>query len=278
MKIKKKKEKIRKEKKKPPKVLVQVPSVYSVQVDPESSQTKKFAEKMIVERLIQEYPIRKNQVLRLEFRLGGCLPKFVEIFNKCRGDEYYGIYEQMFFSRSLRKVIEDKLLALSKYVGIFLRRDLGFEVPVQDIKIDSKKIRTHIKAKRLEKINDILKKYREKLLPETKKMPIINFNVEKGELYWINEKGKKFVCCLRLNSLNYKILYFLANEKKFIPTSEIANEYGKNNEIIRSIISKLRKSIKKNLKIDGKTIIEGGIPGKGYRVKNIKMEELSEDS
>ncbi|XOB46638.1 MAG: hypothetical protein ACKKMV_00425 [Candidatus Nealsonbacteria bacterium] len=191
-----KKEKIRKEKKEPPKVLVQTPSIYLVRVDLKSPRTKEFSKKTM-ERLAQNYPLYENQVLELEFGLkDSFLPKIVETFNKCKKDEYYGVYEQMFFSRSPEKIIEDKLLALSNFVGGFLR-DLGFEIPAQDIEIDSEKIRTYIKAIRLEKINNALKKYREKSKKEKilgdkkiKKITIIEMNNGK-HLFAINDNYKE---------------------------------------------------------------------------------------
>ena len=185
----------------------------------------------------------------------------------------------MYFSRSPEEIIKDRLLALSYYVGGFLR-GLGFEVPAQDIEIESGKIMVRMKVKRLEKINNAFKKYIEskEIIEEKQKLPELFFNLENGELYRINTKGRKLIYRLRPNSLKYKILCFLANKKEFTPTSEIADEYNKSNKTIRSIISKLRNSIKKNLKIDGKKIIEN-VPSKGYRIKNIKIiGESSEDS
>ena len=66
IKMKMKKEKIKKEE--PPKVLVQIPSVYWVQVDPKTAQVKGFLVK-IMEKLVPYFPLRKNQSLTLEFEL-----------------------------------------------------------------------------------------------------------------------------------------------------------------------------------------------------------------
>jgi hypothetical protein len=272
-----KKEKTNKEKEEAPKDLVQTPSIYTVKIDPEKAKSLGFPKK-IMEKLIPYYPLAENQTVEIELELKDFESGIISTFNVPKNHKYYGIYEQMYFSRSPEKKIEDKLLALSSYVSGVLR-SLGFEVPRQNIEKELGKITVHMKVKRLEKINNVLKKYKEKLSTEVKETPAINFDVEKGELYWINEKGKKFIYHLKIDSLNYKIVHYLASEKDFVPTQEIADEYGKDTNTIRSIISKLRKGIKKNLKIDGEQIIEN-VPSKfkGYRIKNIKMIEESSDN
>jgi predicted HTH transcriptional regulator len=146
---------------------------------------------------------------------------------------------------------------------------LGFEVPTIDLGEDLQTITAHIEVKELEKVNKRLKEYKEK---EFEEKILINFDTEEGKLYWINENGKKFVCHLKVDSLPYKIIYFLAKEKNFVTTEELAEEYDKDKALIRSVISKLRKKLKQKLKIDGKKIIES-IPSQGYRIRNVKIVE-----
>lgn len=255
-----------------PKFLPPVASIYSVKVDVKKAKQLNFPEK-IIKRLLDYYPFRENQALMIEFELKDFDAGIIESFNLPKTHKHYWHFYYLYQNRPISKVKEERLLALSTYVGFYLR-SLGFDVPIQDIDADAQKIRVRMKVEDLEKINKTLKKYEKKLPKEAEKLPTINFDAEKGELFWVNEKGERLIFCLRTNSLRYKIIYFLADKKSFIPTTEIAEEFGKTTNDIRSIISKLRRDIKKHLKIDGEKIIEN-VPSKGYRVKNIKIIEES---
>lgn len=189
-----KKEKIRKRKEEPPKVLVQTPSIYSVRVDPKAPQTKEFPKK-IMEKLVPYHPLYENQSLILEFELKDFESGIVETFNVPKEHKYYGIYEHMYFSRSPEEIIKDRLSALSNYVGGFLR-DLGFNVLAQDIEIDSGKIIVRMKVKRLEKINNALKKYikSKEIIEETKdraqikkERNLITRDKRNGDFYFKNK-------------------------------------------------------------------------------------------
>lgn len=59
----------------PPRVLVPVSSIYLVQVDPKSPQTKKFLQEKIIKPLVQKYPLHQDEGIILEFNLEGCEPR-----------------------------------------------------------------------------------------------------------------------------------------------------------------------------------------------------------
>jgi len=278
MKMKKEKEKMKNEKKKeePPQVLISHPSVHWFEVDKKATQTQEFIEKQVMERLVSEYPLQENQILELEFDLKQS-PKIIETFNVPENHEHLKEYWRLLYSFSSERRRAEKLSAFAQFLSGFLT-SLGFEVYVQELDWRSGKIIARMKVKRLKKINRALKKYKEsKGIIEAKKPPELFFNLENGELFRINAKGRKLVYRLRPNFLNYKILSFLISQKDFTCTSDIASEYGKSTNDIRSIISKLRKNIGKKLKVKGEDIIEN-VPSKGYRVKNVKMLESPSES
>jgi hypothetical protein len=278
MKITMKKENTNEERKKLPKKsgktlsvspnrLPPIRSVYSVRIDHQRAQMLGFPQK-IMEKIIKRYPLVVNETFQLEFELKDFEPGIIETFNMPKNHENYRMYKYLYDHRPKEEIIEKKLWAASEYIAYFLRK-LGFELPTVDFEINSQKMIAHIEVKELEKVNKKLKKYKEK---EFEEKILINFDTEEGKLYWINEKGGKFVCHLNVDSLPYKIIYFLAKEKNFVTTEELAEEYDKDKALIRSVISKLRKKLKQKLKIDGKKIIES-IPSQGYRIRNVKIVE-----
>lgn len=99
---------------------------------------------------------------------------------------------------------------------------------------------------------------------------------EDGELYRISENGKKLVYPMRTRGRRYRIVYFLANRKNFIPTQEIADEYGVNAGTIRKTIGQIRQNIKNSCGISGDEVIESRI-GEGYRIKCVEIKEETED-
>lgn len=98
---------------------------------------------------------------------------------------------------------------------------------------------------------------------------ILNSN---GELYRTDDEKRKFVYLMDPKKLRYKIVHFLAEQKEFVPTSDLASELNKKAPEIRKNIGEIRRLIKERLRIPGSEIVESN-PGSGYRIKNVKLKE-----
>ncbi len=119
-----------------------------------------------------------------------------------------------------------------------------------------------------EKFDKYYKKIGQK--PEDEKIPVIILN-DGGELYIPNGKEKKHSYPMEKSGLRYRIVHFLAQNKDYVQTRELAEMFEKKPQEIRKTIEQTRREIEKFLKIKGSKIIEGK-KDYGYRIKNIKIK------
>lgn len=111
--------------------------------------------------------------------------------------------------------------------------------------------------------------YYKSIIQPPEKAPVLILNNE-GKLSRVDNKKREFIYQMDPNGLRYKIVHYLATEKHFIQTTELAAEFKKEPQEIRKIIGEIREQITKKLKIPGDKIIENS-PGSGYRIKNIRI-------
>lgn len=94
----------------------------------------------------------------------------------------------------------------------------------------------------------------------------------KGELYTEKDKGKRLVYPMERNGLRYRMVYFLATQKQWIQTKNLADEFETTPEKIRKTIESIKRLVEKFLKISGDRVIENK-KGLGYRITNIKIKK-----
>jgi hypothetical protein len=128
-------------------------------------------------------------------------------------------------------------------------------------------IRVHI-----EDINEF-NKYKKQIAQQLKKgFKIPMLILDEGQLYRSDDKEKKLTYPMKMNRLPYKIVHYLAEEKQYVQTKELADRFGENSQEIRKTIGEIRQLIDERLKIPGNKIIESNNSGLGYRIKNIKLK------
>lgn len=103
------------------------------------------------------------------------------------------------------------------------------------------------------------------------KNPALILNNE-GSLYRIDTKGKEYLYPMVKTKSRYKIIHYLATEKRWVQSRELAEECEMNPKKIGKTIEQIRRQIEKFIKIKGNRIIESK-KGLGYRAKNIKIKK-----
>lgn len=116
-----------------------------------------------------------------------------------------------------------------------------------------------------EKFNE----YYKRIIQPSEKVPVLVLN-NRGELSRVDNKKRKFIYQMDPNGLRYKMVYYLATEKRFVQTRELHEEFKKESQKIRKIIGEIRENITEKLKVPGDKIIENS-PGSGYKIKNIRV-------
>jgi len=125
---------------------------------------------------------------------------------------------------------------------------------------------THIENS--EKLDAYYKKIEQQL---KEKIPTLILN-EEGELCRVDDKEKMLIYPMNPDKLRYKIVRYLALEKRWTPTKELAEEFEKETQKIRKTIEQIKRQIEKFLKIPGNEVVENK-KGVGYRIKNVKIRE-----
>ena len=91
-----------------------------------------------------------------------------------------------------------------------------------------------------------------------------------GRLY--NEKELRLFYPMELGGLRYKIVHFLASNKDWIATKDLAEQFGKTPREIRKTIEQIKRMVEKLLKITGNKVIENK-KGLGYRIAKVKIKK-----